>query len=62
MKSLKQTIMDRDGLTSEQADADIKQAKEAIQEYLEYGDTESAHEVCEEFFGLEPDYLLELIM
>ena len=61
MDSLKQTIMRRDGLTSAQADAEIKQAKEAIQEYLEHDDTESAHEVCMEFFGLEPDYLMDLI-
>jgi len=53
--------MRRDGLTSTQADAEIKQAKEAIQEYLEFGDTESAHKICMEFFGLEPDYLMDLI-
>jgi len=61
MDSLKTTIMRRDGLTSAQADAEIDHAKDAVSEYLEAGDTESAHEVCEEFFGLEPDYLLELI-
>ena len=61
MDSLKTTIMRRDGLTSTQADAEIKQAKEAIQEYLEFGDTESAHKICMEFFGLEPDYLMDLI-
>ena len=58
---LKQTIMQRDGISSKEADRLIKEAKEAIQEYLEYGDTESAHDVCMEFFGLEPDYLMDLI-
>ena len=59
--SIKKIIMKRDGLSSKEADELIAEAKEAIQEYLEYGDTESAYEVCSEFFGLEPDYLFELI-
>ena len=62
MKSLKQTIMDMDGISSKEADKQIADAKAAILEYLEYGDMESAHDVCEEFFGLEPDYLLDLFM
>ena len=61
MLTLKQTIMEKDGISSKEADKQIKSAKEAIQEYLDYGDTESAHDVCMEFFGLEPDYLMDLI-
>ena len=61
MLTLKQTIMQRDGISSKEADKQIADAKEAIQEYLDYGDTESAHDVCMEFFGLEPDYLMDLI-
>ena len=61
MLTLKQTIMQRDGISSKEADEQIAGAKEAIQEYLDYGDTESAHDVCMEFFGLEPDYLMDLI-
>ena len=61
MLTLKQTIMEKDGISSKEADKQIANAKEAIQEYLEYGDTESAHDVCMEFFGLEPDYLMDLI-
>ena len=61
MKTLKQTIMDRDGINSKEADEQIQRAKEALNEYLKYGDTVAAHDVCMEFFGLEPDYLMDLI-
>lgn len=58
---LKKVIMERDGLTSEEADEQINEAKEALQEYLAEGDTEAAEDVCQEYFGLEPDYLFDLM-
>jgi hypothetical protein len=60
MESLKQVLMRRDELTSEEADELIADAKIALQGYIEDDDLESAENVCEEFFGLEPDYLMEL--
>jgi len=32
-----------------------------MDEYLAFGDVEAAYEICSEHFGLEPDYLMELI-
>lgn len=61
MSELKKVLMERDGISSEEADRQITEAKEALQEYLEDGDTESAHDICQEFFGLEPDYLMDLL-
>lgn len=61
MKSIKQTIMLRDGLSSYEADDLIEEAKSALGEYLMDGDMDAAEHVCEEFFGLEPDYLMELM-
>lgn len=61
METIKKVIMRRDNLTSEQADELIKEAKEALACYLDEDDQESAENICEEYFGLEPDYLLELI-
>lgn len=61
METLKQVLMRRDGLTEAQADADIAEAREVLQEYIDAEDWESAHNICEEMFGLEPDYLLELM-
>ncbi len=60
-KSLKETIMARDGHTSEEADSLIKEATDALFEYIEVSDNDSAENVCEEYFGLEPDYVEDLI-
>jgi len=55
METLKQVLMRRDGLTSEQADEQIAEAREAIF----FG--EDPEEVLEDWFGLEPDYIFDLI-
>lgn len=61
LHSIKQILMDRDGLSESDAISLIKEARQALQEYLQEGDQESAFYVCEEWFGLEPDYLHELL-
>lgn len=61
MSSIKSTIMKRDGLTSKEADEMISEAKRMMKEYLADGDMEAAYEVCNEYFGLEPDYIMELM-
>ena len=61
MSKIKKVLMKRDGMSSEEADNLIDEAKEALQNYLDEGDSFGAEHVCEEFFGLEPDYLDELI-
>ena len=53
--------MERDGLTSGEADDLIADAKEALEEAVMSGDLELAEEVIADYFGLEPDYLDELI-
>jgi len=55
METLKQVLMRRDGLTSEQADEQILEAREAIL------CGEDPEEVLEDWFGLEPDYIFDLI-
>jgi len=60
-ETIKNILIQRDHLTEDDAQTLINQAMEALQEYLENDDTESAYEVCGEFFGLEPDYLDYLI-
>ena len=61
MKTIKEVLMQRDNMLEDDAIALIDEAKDAVQEYLENGEMESAEEVCMEYFGLEPDYLMELI-
>jgi len=59
--NIKQTIMNRDGITAEEADDLIDQAKQTLNSYIDEGNHGAAHDICEEFFGLEPDYIDELM-
>jgi len=59
MQSLKQTLMDRDNLTAEEADEQIAEAREEMLTRLEEGDM--PFDICEEYFGLEPDYIMDLM-
>ncbi len=61
MSNIKQVLMSRDAMTSEEADSLIAEAKVALQEYLDNGQLDYAEDVCQEFFGLEPDYVIELL-
>jgi len=58
---IKEVIMERDGISEMEADDLIEEAKEYLQECLADGDELAAEHTCEEFFGLEPDYLIELL-
>ena len=61
MKSIKEILVTRDGLSEVEAEDLILDAKEALQNYLQDGEMNYAEEVCMEFFGLEPDYIDELL-
>ena len=58
---IKKILMDRDEVTEAEAIKQIEEAIAAFNEYLEAGDMESAHDICQEFFGLEPDYIFEIM-
>jgi hypothetical protein len=55
MTELKRILMERDELSSKEADELISQARQMIL------DGEDAEEVLYEEFGLEPDYLFDLL-
>ena len=59
MKTIKEVLIKRDHMSSEDAEALIDEAKEELQYRLE--NDEDAYDICKEFFGLEPDYLDELM-
>ena len=61
METIKQVLIRRDNMTSDEANDLIAEAIEAINDYLDDNDLDSAHNICSEYFGLEPDYLDELI-
>lgn len=55
MQSLHQVLMERDGLTHEQALAEIDDARQAVLA------GEDPEEVLADWFGLEPDYVFDLL-
>jgi len=59
MNSIKRTLMDRDNISSSEADNLISEARDELYNRLAEG--EMPFDFCEEAFGLEPDYLEDLI-
>lgn len=57
--SIASVLIRRDGLTQEEADREVEYAHKTLYGMLEEGEDPS--DLCEELFGLEPDYLEELI-
>ena len=57
--TIKETLMQQHHLTSEESDNLIEQAKEDVMQRLSCG--EDVSNICNEYFGLEPDYLDELV-
>ena len=55
-------LIQRDGMSKEDALAIIKEAEEYFWYHLERGEEDYAMEVCEVFFGLEPDFLEAFMM
>lgn len=55
IKSLKATIMERDGIDSDEADDLIAEARACVAE------GENPEDVLEDYFGLEPDYIFDLL-
>ena len=61
MERIEDVLVKRDGLSLDEAKGQVKEAAEALMDYIEEGDFASAEDVCSEFFGLEPDYLEQLL-
>lgn len=57
--SIKKVLMQRDGLSEAKANALIARARKDLQKRLAKG--EMPDDICEEWFGLEPDYIFELM-
>lgn len=58
-ESLKDVLMRRDGMTEKDALSLISQARDEAFRQLSEG--EMPFDICEEWFGLEPDYLDDLL-
>ena len=55
MRELKKVLMERDGISSKEADEVIADAKQRV------WDGEDPEEVLADEFGLEPDYIFDLM-
>ena len=59
IESIEEVLVRRDGITMEDAERLVALAMEDLSSRLSRG--ENADDVCEDWFGLEPDYIYELI-
>lgn len=59
MQTIKQVLMERDGMSEHEAEILISQAKDDLLDRLANG--ELPDDICQEWFGLEPDYIMELL-
>jgi hypothetical protein len=59
MNPIVKVLMRRDDYNQEDAEDMVKRAKEDF--YSRLGDGEMPFDICEEWFGLEPDYVDDLI-
>ena len=59
-ESIKQVLMRRDEMSEEEAEDLIAEAREDLFQRLDDG--EEPYDICFDWFGLEPDYLDELLM
>ena len=57
--TIKEVLIERDGMSPNNADELIKQATQDLNERLLNG--EIPFDICEEWFGLEADYIDELL-
>ncbi len=60
-ESILDILMRRDEMTHVDAEDLMQEARETFDDYLDAGDIDAAENICNEFFGLEPDYLSEFI-
>jgi len=58
-ESIKDILIRRDGISSPEADQLIADATKDLNDRLAEGETPD--DICNEWFGLEPDYIFELI-
>ena len=59
METIKEVLMKRDGITENEADDLIAEVVAELNYRL--ANNEDAFDICQEYLGLEPDYLIELL-
>ena len=59
METIKEVLMRRDGMAENEANDLIEEVREELDYRL--ANNEDAFDICQEYLGLEPDYLIELL-
>jgi len=59
MESIKEVLIKRDGMDPADADDLISDAQDDFNYRIARGDLDAAENICADWFGLEPDYLIE---
>lgn len=57
MKTIRQILMNRDGMSADEADELIALVRDELNDYILAGDYDGCQECLESHLGLEPDYL-----
>lgn len=61
MNRVVKILMERDGITEQEARELIEETREEIESCVSCGDFEGAEDAIADILGLEPDYLLDII-
>ena len=61
METIKEILIRRDSMTESEADSLIEDAKEALNQHILKFEFYKAENICQFYFGLEPDYIFELL-
>lgn len=61
LTDLQKLLMRRDGLTAEEADELIDEAREVFMQCVEDGDLVGGMSVCQDYLGVEDDYIFEIM-
>ena len=61
METLKEVLMRRDGMSESEAKDLIKNAREDLMNQIASGEYVDEDEFCSDWFGLEPDYIMDII-
>ena len=62
MKEVKKILIDRDEMSEQEADEYIDECMSEIYEMIEEGDYLEVEDAFADMFGLEPDYLLDMLL
>ncbi len=61
MERIEDILVERDGMTMDEAKELIADAREDLQACISEGDLSGAGDICSTWFGLEPDYIMQLM-